>query len=428
MKAWLKRIPEPRNANSIEYTLSSVVWVGIFMFVFKLSARRHINFAMNTSAMVKNISVLTKEELADIPHDGTVAYLLKKLDPAAIADIRTRMVHQLIRKKCFERYRLFGYYLIAIDGSGYLSFKQRHCSQCLTREHKNGTVTYYHPVLEAKLIAENGMALSIETEFIDNTHRSKKKRTKGKKKSTEKQDCELRAFHRLAARLKARFPQLRICLLLDGIYANKGVLEFCTNNAWRHIITFKEGSMPATYQEYTALKKLNTHCAGTFTPGNVAQQYRWVNDINYEGFPINVLECTEVKATEQNKEKTFMWITNFMITSSNYRHLANQGGRLRWKIENEGFNVQKNGGYNLEHPYSEHPVALKNFYLLLQIAHIINQLIECGSLLSEQVRKSFGSIRNMTRRLLESFANTVFDPQEIQAVYTTKFQIRLRSP
>ena len=27
------------------------------------------------------------------------------------------------------------------------------------------------------------------------------------------------------------------------------------------------------------------------------------------------------------------------------------GGRLRWKTENAGFNVQKNGGYNMEHAY-----------------------------------------------------------------------------
>jgi len=39
--------------------------------------------------------------------------------------------------------------------------------------------------------------------------------------------------------------------------------------------------------------------------------------------------------------------------------------RLRWKIENEGFNVQKNlGGFNLEHPYSQDPNASKVFYLL----------------------------------------------------------------
>lgn len=46
--------------------------------------------------------------------------------------------------------------------------------------------------------------------------------------------------------------------------------------------------------------------------------------------------------------------------------LTADGGRLRWKIENEGFNIQKNLGYELEHKYSRVSfVALKNYYQIL---------------------------------------------------------------
>ena len=49
---------------------------------------------------------------------------------------------------------------------------------------------------------------------------------------------------------------------------------------------------------------------------------------------------------------------------------------MRWKIENEGFNNQKNGGYNLQHKFSRTSFnASKNYYQLLQIADIINQLV-----------------------------------------------------
>lgn len=413
-RKWFKGVSDCRNPNSIEYSAVSMLWVGILMFIFKLQARRQINFEMNTGAMVKNISTLTREKLTKIPHDSAVAYLFERLNPDEISKIRTRMVNQLIRKKCFEKYRLFGEYLIAMDGSRYLSFHQQHCPQCLTTDNQ-GNISYYHSVLEAKLVSQNGMAFSTATEFVENVDNSVGK----------KQDCELRAFYRLTARLKEQFPQLRICLLLDGLYANQQVFEICSKNNWHYIITFKEGSLPATFQEYSALKELNEHCSGNCRYGDALQNYHWVNDIDYEGQRVNVLECEEIKHGEK---KTFIWLTNFTITSSNYYQLANKGGRLRWKIENEGFNVQKNGGYNMEHPYSEHPIALKIFYLLLQIAHIINQLVECGSLLSEQMQKSIGSIRNISRRLLESFRNTLFDPNEIQLATTVKFQIRLRGP
>ncbi|MFC1453120.1 hypothetical protein ACFLSJ_07255, partial [Verrucomicrobiota bacterium] len=84
--------------------------------------------------------------------------------------------------------------------------------------------------------------------------------------------------------------------------------------------------------------------------------------------------------------------------------LSNEGGRLRWKIENEGFNVQKNDGYEMEHPYSEHPNAFKIFCLLLLMAHYLSQLILHGSLI-RTLAESFGSARNFARRLAESMRN-----------------------
>ena len=53
-------------------------------------------------------------------------------------------------------------------------------------------------------------------------------------------------------------------------------------------------------------------------------------------------------------------------------------GRKRWKIENEGFNIQKNGTFDIGHLYSKNATAIKVHYLMIQIAHIIRQLLENG--------------------------------------------------
>jgi hypothetical protein len=60
---------------------------------------------------------------------------------------------------------------------------------------------------------------------------------------------------------------------------------------------------------------------------------------------------------------------------------AQKGGGYRWKGENEGFNRQKNSGSNLEHVSGTNPQKCKAYYLLLQIAVILVQLLERGSLL-----------------------------------------------
>lgn len=67
---------------------------------------------------------------------------------------------------------------------------------------------------------------------------------------------KLKAFYRLAKRLKRQFPQLKICLLLDSLYVADPVFKMLDDYNWKHIITFKEGSVPKTYEEYLLLGRL----------------------------------------------------------------------------------------------------------------------------------------------------------------------------
>ena len=72
-----------------------------------------------------------------------------------------------------------------------------------------------------------------------------------------------------------------------------------------------------------------------------------------------------------------MYITDLSITDKNIEETMYLG-RKRWKIENEGFNIQKNGTFDIGHLYSKDTIAIKVHYLMIQIAHIIRQLLENG--------------------------------------------------
>jgi len=58
-------------------------------------------------------------------------------------------------------------------------------------------VTYFHYVLEAKLVTSTGLAISLASKFIENDPG----------RDYEKQDCEQKAFVRLAAKIKKYFPR-----------------------------------------------------------------------------------------------------------------------------------------------------------------------------------------------------------------------------
>ena len=112
---------------------------------------------------------------------------------------------------------------------------------------------------------------------------------------------------------------------------------------------------------------------------------RFVNDISYHNHLINEIECVE--ENDKGERNIFNFITNFRITAKNHERIA-ANGRSRWNIENQGFNTQKNHGYNMQHLFSHDFNAMKNHYFLIQIAHMIFQIFENTLLLLKRVKIS----------------------------------------
>jgi len=291
----------------------------------------------------------------------------------------------------------------------------------------HGKTTYYHPVLEAKLVFFNGFVFSIMTEFIENPD-----------EHSTKQDCELKAFYRLAKRLKEAFLRLPICLSLDSLFDGGPTMTICEDYGWKFMIVNKKDDIPYITDEFEALSPLAPENRLRFYTGaqnKIKQDYRWINDISYvdsknDEHAVGVLECLETKPNSDGELETtrFKWVTNFNLKSNKVIALANEGGRIRWKIENEGFNVQKNGGFNLEHAYTRDFTASKIFYFLLQIAHMIAQLTEKGSLFRKAFPAGVGSAKNIALRLLEAWRNLRLLAGQITKMLAVRRQIRFAPP
>jgi len=404
---WLSQVDDPRNKNKITYKPSHLLWLGIFLFLLRLGSRREITYGLATEEFLKNLCTLTGSYNEKTAHHDTVEYFLERMEPEELYSVRHDMATRLIRMKALDRFRLLGkYFMVAIDGTGLVAYKKRHCPHCLTMK-KEGKTIYYHNVLEAKIVTDIGLSISIESEFISNSD------------GAQKQDCELAAFYRLAPRLKKRFPQLSICLLLDSLYAAAPVMDIAEDYEWKYIIVFKKGSMPERYDEFLKLQKLCPQNELKITDDTLSQRYTWVEAISHKGGHFNAISLEEANA---GKVTRFVWMTNLKVFKKNIIKIA-KGGRLRWKIENEGFNIQKNRGFNLEHPYSQNQTAMINFYLLLQIAYIISQLMEKGSLLKDKILKEFGSVTRLFKQLLEDLRTKIIG----SSFPNKQIQIRLAS-
>jgi hypothetical protein len=426
--ALFQSVDDPRRPELIIYPLEALIFAGVLMYLCHLGARRQIAHMLrgNGPSAAKFQALFGTDTC---PHGDTLNVVFGRLNPDQVQAVVTALVRTLIRKKVLDRYRLLGhYFVVAIDGTGRLTFPERHCPHCMTVTH-NGKTTYYHPILEAKLVLPNGFAFSILTEFIENPG-----------ENPSKQDCELKAFYRLAERLIAEFPRLPLCLSLDSLFAGGPTMSICEKNNWRFMIVHKDGDIPFVHKEFESLLPLtpeNHFTRLTGPQGKKRQEYRWINDIFYtdsekKKHTVGVLECVESepdpKKPGQTKTTRFRWITNFTLKDKQVLELANQGGRIRWKIENEGFNVQKNGGFDLEHAYTTDPVASKIFYFLLQIAHLLIQLIEKGSLFRQAFPAGVGSAKNIAFRLLEAWRNLRLSAHRIQEMGDARLQIRFAPP
>jgi hypothetical protein len=419
-------VHDPRHPSFTIYPLPAVCFAALLMFLCRLGSRRQINNLLrgNGPSGAKFQALFGVETC---PHGDTANVLFSRLLPDEVQEVVCWIIETLIRKKVLDRYRLLGrYFTISIDGTGRLVFSERHCPHCLTRTH-DGQTTYYHPVLEAKLVTPNGFAFSIMTEFVENPGQN-----------PTKQDCELKAFYRLAKHLEQRFPRLPICLLLDGLFAGGPTFALCKKYRWKYLVVLQEGDLPSVHEEFEALLPLAPENHLRFLTGvqrEIQQDFHWMNDIAYvdsekREHTIAVIACLETRPDADGNPKTtrFKWITNFDVKRNTVITLANEGGRLRWKIENEGFNVQKNGGYELEHAYTRNPIASKVFYYLLQIAHIIAQLTERGSLFRKAFPSGVGSAKNIAFRLLEAWRNFHLTDEQLHHMLSVRIQIRFKPP
>ena len=127
--------------------------------------------------------------------------------------------------------------------------------------------------------------------------------------------------------IKQRFPRLPILLLADSLYASKQVMELSREYKWEFLIRHKKGSIPSIAEEYEKIPEKGK-----------TEKAEFVNEIDYEGKPVHVLRYREEGEGEITE---FQWLCSIKISKENAEKMA-EAGRKRWKIENEGFNRQKN--------------------------------------------------------------------------------------
>lgn len=394
---------DPRNPNYTEYSNDELLGTMFYKGIAGIESMQMMTYEFNRERVVENLyRFMGRKEKEYLPHAVTVNEYFERLDPEELQKVQQKQVYGLIRSKVFYDARYQKKWLVIVDGTQTYSGKRKLNDGCLERRYNKGTeeetVNYHCDVLEAKIMLGESLVVSIGSEFIENNGEDAE-RQKDLSEEKRKQDCETKAFKRLAGKIKKTFPRLPIILLADSLYASEPVMNTCRDNGWEFIIRYKTGSIPSITEEYEKIPEKET-----------AGHAEFLNDIDYNGKPVNMLRFWEEKIVNGGAVRTdFQWLTSIRLTKKNAGRTACIG-RKRWKIENEGFNRQKNWQGDITHACSHNSTAMKNHYLMTQISDMVKQLYEWFCLKARGIKKKQ---KNISSELLESFTQQITEKEDI---------------
>ena len=376
-------LTDTRNQSYVKYQMKVIFMVRLMGLMCEIKSMQGLTRELNTKETIKNIAQICGLKLEEIPHCDTINDVFENIKIEELEEIRKYMINKMIRNKMLDRYKIRDkYYHIIVDGTGLATSRKKYNKNCLVKNKadKNGKEykEYSTYVLEAKLVVGE-MVFSIGSEFVENED-----------EKVTKQDCEINAFKRLAKKIKEEYPRLKIIIGADALYASKPIIDICKANGWKYIIRFKEGKIPTLYNEFkTVVERENE---------SNKDNYEYVTKLDYQEEKVNIIKYTDKK---ENSE--FVYMTDLPISDKNIEATIGVG-RKRWKIENEGFNIQKNGTFDIGHLYSKNQIAIKAHYLMIQIAHILRQLLERGI---KEIKELALKLKEISQTLKQELISTI---------------------
>jgi Transposase DDE domain len=323
----------------------------------------------------------------------------ERLDPVAPESLRHAfklVFRQLQRGKALEPLVfLDGHYLVALDGTEYFSSKTIHCASCLHKEHRNGSITYFHQMLGAAIIHPDFReVIPLMPEPII------------KQDGTQKNDCERNAAKRFITKLRQDHPHLKFIVTEDALSSNAPHIETLHDYGCHYILGVKEGDHAYLFTQVQAAEEAGrvTYYERHDRAAEIVHEFRFVNDMPLNrsrgDVRVNFIEYWE-RGPEQVQH--FSWVTDLRVSKRNVYKLM-RGGRARWKIENETFNTLKNQGYHFEHNYGHGEQNLSVvFAMLMMLAFLVDQTQQRCCALFRAVWAKFGSKRLLWERMRALF-------------------------
>lgn len=395
------KIPDPRTFEKpINIPIVDHCMAGLAVFGLKCPSLLDYDNGRKDGVIAKNLSDLY--HISSPPSDTYLRERLDEVDPKSIRPAFKKLFAHFQRGKGLEEFEfLDGYVLISGDGTGHFSSSNISCPHCCKKEHTDGSTTYYHQLFAACVVhPDKRNVIPLCPEAIRNED------------GASKNDCERNACKRFLQNFRREHPHLKAILIGDGLTSTAPYIRMIETFGLKYILGAKPGDHQFLFEQLEASEEAVDY--EVRTEDGYYHQFRFLNGVSLNksnpDVKVNILEYRETDP--KGREKNFSWVTNIRITLSNVMQIT-EGGRARWRIENETFNVLKNLGYNLEHNYGHGEKHLStNFGMLMMLAFLMDQLQELCCTLYQRCRVKLRIYRNLWEHMRVLFCRFVLGDWE----------------
>lgn len=390
-------LTDTRNQSYVTYSMKTICVTRLCGLLCGLTSLNDLSKdKFDNDKCIQNISSICKQDLIELPYWETIQDVFITMSIEELREIQKYIVKTLLRSKMFDKYKYKDSFQLLFDGTGLSNHNYNLNDNCLIRKHKDGKISYYKYVLECKLVVGN-IVISLDSEFIEN---------ESMKTEKQKQDCETKAFKRMIKRIKKNYPKYQFIITGDALYASTPIINLCKKYNWNYIFNLKPDRLKFINDSFEGNLKL-------FNETSISHYYLSTNIEFNENF-INVIKYIEKK---NNKETTFRYITDLLVGDDSIKDIVRLG-RNRWKIENNGFHMQKHGSFNISHMCSRNDNSMKCHYFFIQFAHTIRQLLEQGNLITKSLNLKLKEVSDF---ILDSLTSITSDLSHLKLDFQLRF-------
>lgn len=365
VRSCFEQVPEHRQQLGL-FTLPDVLMSGLAVFALKDGSLLAFDNQRDAEPRRHNLRQLYGVHQA--PCDTQMRTILDQVNPHQLR-MAYRTLHQELQKQgVLDDYRFMGKYLVSLDGTGEFSSGIVHCPDCCSKQHKDGSVTYYHQMLAAVMVhPDRNQVLPFYPEAIT------------RQDGSSKNDCEHNASKRLIPALRKDFPRLEMIILQDALSCNGPHIKLLKSQGYSFIITAKPASNSLLLTAALAgLQDGSTQELHLTDEKNKVCGFRFANGLSlnhaHQDLKVNFIDYWETRPN--GKTYHYACVTDIALTANHVADVV-RAGRSRWKVENETFNTLKNQGYNLEHNYGHGKKHLSSvFASLMMLAFLLDQVQE----------------------------------------------------